>query len=1210
MKRKILAMLMAIMMVVSIVPMSVFATTEAIQNWQIGNEWVSGKGHIIEIETFLWDRQKGETTNKIVGIGDEPLTFVLWGYMEGVYPIKRQQIGTITIDENGYGVCKDLDVEMLQDGWLIDCDPDPETFGQDAVNGVTTYDWNWETAVAGQPGIRQIEPGNLLGNITTGTNLNTVIRLGRKQNPSNPNSDLITTDWRESGFYVRFTCYLVPSYTVTFDTNGGVATDGSTVSIPSQKVTPTNLNPSPVIRPVNEEIKLVKKGFNFGGWVIEDTGALFDFENSRIDRSFTLVANWIERGESSLTINANGGVFEDGKGEKIQKGKVGDDVILTLETPTRTGYSFKNWSGTLPATLPETPAVISAIWNIDTYGVEYAGLEGATVTNPATYTIETEDITLNNPTKEGHTFLGWTGTGLEEATKTVTIPKGSTGDREYTATWEKNSYTVTYMLDGASYGNEDTVEYGDTVTVRAPYTAKEGHTAGEWTSTDVTIENGKFQMPAKDVTITATSVLNKYTISWDTDGDGNVDETTTAKHGTTPSYGKTPTKAATDEHSFTFAGWNPTPVAATQNTTYTAKFDSAVNKYTVTWKNGETVLEKDENVEYGTKPSYDGATPTKAATAQYTYTFDGWDKDVVAVTGDVTYNAQFDSAVNKYTVTWLDGDGKTLYSEDLPYGTTPAYTGETPTKTATDEFRYEFNGNWSPEITSVVEDATYTAQFTEIKNQYTLTVNYSGAYDWTPESCFEEVTVGEGYEVVSPDLTEEGFAPDMDVVEGTMPADDVTVDVTYSCIHEKDFFDMCSDRDCQHPDDCICNPDVTDGVRTLNIISRDNTWERIANVPVVLMMNPNTGWNDKHVELYYGITDENGNLEVSEEVLAEVLPGSSLYVSVTAPRDEEGNELEATHDWAWTDLSYGKLRTVNALANVGVVQDEGKNEYAYIAAGEGAGFTADIFIYVLPVEEVSPVVGLVKYIVVDTNGEPIDTPTEQIVMSLNKRENGKATHIGTTAIINGVGQIEIDAAELARLKVGTILDCDPTVGHYEWALGSVPLVRTMEIDSGSIAFGKNVNHDAVITEESLKNGFEITFTCVLRDVNAEPAEPVVEGRITFAVTDKDSNPVSCTMNLNQRYLGKAKVIGSVEVVDGIGTLILDAEKLAALPVGAVLDCDPVAPYEWALDQVEFVRTVSGMYGAITKGTNVNHDAMVVKATAAEGFAFTFNCIVK
>ncbi len=80
----------------------------------------------------------------------------------------------------------------------------------------------------------------------------------------------------------------------------------------------------------------------------------------------------------------------------------------------------------------------------------------------------------------------------------------------------------------------------------------------------------------------------------------------------------------------------------------------ATNKYTVTWKDGnDVVIETDENVEEGSAPSYDGATPTKAADAQYTYTFnDIWNDGTTnyvtsalpSVTRNVTYTAQFTSA--------------------------------------------------------------------------------------------------------------------------------------------------------------------------------------------------------------------------------------------------------------------------------------------------------------------------------------------------------------------------------------------------------------------------------------------------------------------------------------------------------------------------------------------------------------------------------------
>lgn len=67
----------------------------------------------------------------------------------------------------------------------------------------------------------------------------------------------------------------------------------------------------------------------------------------------------------------------------------------------------------------------------------YYNLKGGTVetSNPTKYTNSSDPITLVNPTRQHYTFTGWTGTGLDSPTMTVTIPTGSTGDRYYTATW-------------------------------------------------------------------------------------------------------------------------------------------------------------------------------------------------------------------------------------------------------------------------------------------------------------------------------------------------------------------------------------------------------------------------------------------------------------------------------------------------------------------------------------------------------------------------------------------------------------------------------------------------------------------------------------------------------------------------------------------------------------------------------------------------------
>ena len=128
------------------------------------------------------------------------------------------------------------------------------------------------------------------------------------------------------------------------------------------------------------------------------------------------------------------------------------------------------------------------------------------------------------------------------------------------------------------------------------------------------------------------------------------------------------------------------------------------------------------SVEYGKKPVAVGddcadpivrgifSTPTREATAQYTYTFAGWARTadgaldstaLEAVTHDRTVYANFIAAVRYYTVTYYDDDGVTvLKTESLAYGSMPEFV---PTKVG-----YTFDG-WTTEITLVTEDVSYYA---------------------------------------------------------------------------------------------------------------------------------------------------------------------------------------------------------------------------------------------------------------------------------------------------------------------------------------------------------------------------------------------------------------------------------------------------------------------------------------------------------------------
>jgi hypothetical protein len=139
--------------------------------------------------------------------------------------------------------------------------------------------------------------------------------------------------------------------------------------------------------------------------------------------------------------------------------------------------------------------------------------------------------------------------------------------------------------------------------------------------------------------------------------------------------------------------------------------------------------------------------PTKTATAQYSYTFNNtWTPAIEIVTTWVTYTAQFDVEVNKYLITFVDGDGKIVQSWMVVYGEVPQYTWTTPTKTATAQYSYTFNNTWTPAIESVITWVTYTAQFDSTVNEYTISIVPSDTDMWTVSPS--EINVSYGSTIV------------------------------------------------------------------------------------------------------------------------------------------------------------------------------------------------------------------------------------------------------------------------------------------------------------------------------------------------------------------------------------------------------------------------------------------------------------------------------
>ncbi|MBE6143670.1 MAG: hypothetical protein E7177_06800 [Erysipelotrichaceae bacterium] len=144
----------------------------------------------------------------------------------------------------------------------------------------------------------------------------------------------------------------------------------------------------------------------------------------------------------------------------------GFDNPNAFNSLTKTGYTFNGWfnsSGqqiTADSVVPSNPSdhTLTAKWTPITYTITYNGISGADNTINSqydTFTIESTTFTIKAPTKEYYTFLGWSGSNGSTPQQNVTISKGSSGNKTYTANWE-NKVTIYWDFSGIKtwYGEE------------------------------------------------------------------------------------------------------------------------------------------------------------------------------------------------------------------------------------------------------------------------------------------------------------------------------------------------------------------------------------------------------------------------------------------------------------------------------------------------------------------------------------------------------------------------------------------------------------------------------------------------------------------------------------------------------------------------------------------------------------------------------------
>ena len=190
-----------------------------------------------------------------------------------------------------------------------------------------------------------------------------------------------------------------------------------------------------------------KEGYTFDGWYLEPE---FVTVKTQIIKgtvgNLTLYAKWTLN-SYTLSFNSNGGSSVTA---------ITQDYATTVSKPTdptKVGYTFAGWysnssltTAYIFTTMPAEDITLYAKWNIITYNINYelaAGLNH--LSNPSSYTIETNTIILSAPTKEGYTLEGWySDSNFTNYVSEITI--GSIGNLTLYAKWNINSYTAYYNI--------------------------------------------------------------------------------------------------------------------------------------------------------------------------------------------------------------------------------------------------------------------------------------------------------------------------------------------------------------------------------------------------------------------------------------------------------------------------------------------------------------------------------------------------------------------------------------------------------------------------------------------------------------------------------------------------------------------------------------------------------------------------------------------
>lgn len=290
--------------------------------------------------------------------------------------------------------------------------------------------------------------------------------------------------------------------------------------------------------------------------------------------------------QSQLIIKKN-----NGEADVIIEKDVDEPINYTLPTSlTWTGYTFKGWSRSVPATMPAGVTIIEARWTINKHTL---------TVDPNAGSDNVYKTKTSNCTDEGNTSC-------------------------YSNSFKKTTQSVSYNTNLSSY--------------RPSTLYRIGYTFNDWSSSETT-------MPDKNLTLTAQWRINKYTMTFNTDGGSSI-ASITANYNASITKPANPTRTG-----FAFKGWNP-EIPSTMpagNKTYKAIWDTL--SYTITFKDGYTSTPiKTENTKY-LRPLSNLTYPQNPTRTGYTFT--GWDIPTLPSTmpaNNIVVTAKWN--INKFQVTF------------------------------------------------------------------------------------------------------------------------------------------------------------------------------------------------------------------------------------------------------------------------------------------------------------------------------------------------------------------------------------------------------------------------------------------------------------------------------------------------------------------------------------------------------------------------------